>query len=81
MESGRWTTTEILNNAQSASYVANCTREVEDDSDQSIIMDLVDKENDIWKNDDYSLNIEKTNQTIIIGLNNKTLGEDYYSLT
>ena len=80
MEFGRWKTTEILNNAQWASYVANCTREVEDDSDQSIIMDLVDKENDIWSND-YSLNIEKTNQTIIIGLNNKTLEEDYYSLT
>ena len=41
--SGDEQTTEILNNAQWASYVANCTREVEDDSDQSIIMDLVDK--------------------------------------
>ena len=49
-------------------------------TNQSIIIGLVDKENDIWK-DDYSLNIEKTNQTIIIGLNNKTLEEDYYSLT
>jgi hypothetical protein len=78
--SGDEQTTEILNNAQWASYVANCTREVEDDSDQSIIMDLVDKENDMWK-DDYSLNKEKTNQTTIIGLNNKTLEEDYYSLT
>ena len=38
------------------------------------------KENDIGK-DDYSLHIEKTNQTTIIGLDNKTLEEDYYSLT
>ena len=38
------------------------------------------KENDIWKND-YYLHIENTNQTTIIGLNNKTLEEDYYSLT
>ena len=49
-------------------------------TNQSTIIGLVDKENDIRK-DDYSLNIEKTNQTIIIGLNNKTLEEDYYSLT
>ena len=44
-------------------------------TDQSSLAWLI-KENDIGK-DDYSLHIEKTNQTTIIGLNNKTLEEDY----
>ena len=48
-------------------------------TDQSSLAWLI-KENDIWKND-YYLHIENTNQTTIIGLNNKTLEEDYYSLT
>ena len=44
-------TIEILNNAQSASYVANCARKVEDDSNQPINQSLVwlTKENDIRK--------------------------------
>ena len=48
-------------------------------TDQSSLAWLI-KENNIWKND-YYLHIKNTNQTTIIGLNNKTLEEDYYSLT
>ena len=48
-------------------------------TDQSSFAWLI-KEKDIWKAN-YSLHIEKTNQTTIICLYNKTLKEDNYSLT
>ena len=48
-------------------------------TDQSSLAWLI-KENDIGK-DEYSLHIGKTNRTTTIGLDNKTLEEDYYSLT
>ena len=48
-------------------------------TDQSSLAWLI-KEKDIWKAN-YSLHIEKTNQTTIICLYNKTLKEDNYSLT